>query len=66
MVKWIGIAFVAIIAIMIATGNMGGSRDATNNYGKVMRGGWEFILLWFHPFFISNISFKDISITRNL
>jgi hypothetical protein len=39
MVKWIGIAFVAIIAIMIATGNMGGSRDATNNYGKIMRGG---------------------------
>jgi len=40
MVKWIGIAFVVIIVGMIATGNMGGSRDATNNYGKVMRGGW--------------------------
>ena len=39
MLKWIGIAFVAIIVIMIATGNMGGAKDATNNYGKVMRGG---------------------------
>jgi len=39
MVKWIGIAFVVVIIGMIATGNMGGSRDATNNYGKVMRGG---------------------------
>ncbi|MGB5867803.1 MAG: hypothetical protein WBG69_08055 [Arcobacteraceae bacterium] len=37
--KWIGIGAIVIIAIMIATGNMGGSRDATNNYGKVMRGG---------------------------
>ena len=39
MVKWIGIGFVVIIFIMIVSGNMGGSRDATNNYGKVMRGG---------------------------
>ena len=38
-VKFIGIGIVLVIAIMIATGNMGGSRKATNNYGKVMRGG---------------------------
>lgn len=39
MVKWIGIALVIIIGAMIATGNMGGASDATNNYGSVMRGG---------------------------
>jgi len=37
--KVIGIGIVLVIAIMIVTGNMGGSKDATNNYGKVMRGG---------------------------
>jgi len=37
-VKWIGIAFVAFILIMIATGNMGGSKDATQNYHSVMTG----------------------------
>jgi heme A synthase len=36
--KWIAIGIIVVIAIMIATGNMGGSRDATSNYGKVMRG----------------------------
>jgi len=39
MVKWIGIAIVVVIVGMIATGNMGGASKATNNYGKVMRGG---------------------------
>ena len=39
MVKWIGIAFVVVIFLMIVTGNMGGSRDATQNYNKVMTGG---------------------------
>ena len=39
MVKYIAIGFVVVIGIMIATGNMGGSSKATNNYGKVMRGG---------------------------
>jgi hypothetical protein len=38
-VKVIGIGIVVAIVIMIATGNMGGSSKATNNYGKVMRGG---------------------------
>ena len=37
--KWLGIGIVVIIVVMIATGNMGGSRDATSNYGSVMRGG---------------------------
>jgi len=39
MVKWIGIAFVVVIGIMIATGNMGGAKNATGNYNKVMSGG---------------------------
>lgn len=39
MVKWIGIAIVAALVIMIATGNMGGAKSATGNYNKVMRGG---------------------------
>ncbi len=38
-VKVIGIGIVLVIVIMIVTGNMGGSRKATDNYGKVMRGG---------------------------
>jgi hypothetical protein len=38
MFKWIAIGIVAIIGIMIATGNMGGATKATNNYVKV-RGG---------------------------
>ena len=41
--KWIIIAIVAVIGIMIATGNMGGATQATNNYVKV-RGGWEIAL----------------------
>ena len=36
--KWIAIAFVMIIGIMIITGNMGGANNATANYVKV-RGG---------------------------
>jgi len=39
MVKWIGIAFVVVIGIMIATGNMGGAKSATGNYVDKMRGG---------------------------
>jgi hypothetical protein len=39
MIKWIGVGLVLVVFIMIITGNMGGSREATNNYGKVMRGG---------------------------
>ena len=38
MIKWIGLTIVAIIGIMITTGNMGGATKATNNYVKV-RGG---------------------------
>lgn len=37
--KWILIIFAAVIAIAIATGYTGGAKDATTNYGKVMRGG---------------------------
>jgi hypothetical protein len=37
--KWIVIIFAAVITIAIVTGYMGGAKDATNNYGKVMRGG---------------------------
>ena len=39
MLKWIGIAFVAVVLIMIATGNMGGAKKATQNYADVMRAG---------------------------
>ncbi len=38
MLKWIAIAFIGAIIFMIATGNMGGSKKATTNYNKVMRG----------------------------
>lgn len=38
MLKWIGIAFVVVIVAMIATGNMGGAKNATGNYVKVMKG----------------------------
>ncbi len=37
-VKWIGIGFVVLLVLAIATGNMGGSREATKNYNKVMTG----------------------------
>jgi hypothetical protein len=39
MLKWIAILFVGGIIYMIATGNMGGSKSATQNYADVMRGG---------------------------
>jgi len=39
MLKWIGIGFVVLIVIAIATGYTGGASTATNNYGSVMRGG---------------------------
>ncbi len=37
--KWIIIIFAAFVAIAVITGYTGGAKDATNNYGKVMRGG---------------------------
>jgi len=36
--KWIAIIFVGVIVYMIATGNMGGAKSATQNYADVMRG----------------------------
>ena len=36
--KWIIIISVIVIGIMVATGNMGGASEATNNYGSVMGG----------------------------
>ncbi len=39
MIKWIGIVLVGAVIFAIATGYMGGAKKATNNYGKVMRGG---------------------------
>jgi len=38
MAKWIGIAIVVVLVIMIATGNMGGARDAAQNGTNVQRG----------------------------
>ena len=38
MLKYIAIAFVAVVVYMIATGNMGGAKKATQNYSEVMRG----------------------------
>lgn len=37
-VKLVGIGFILVIALMIATGNMGGSKEATTNYHSVMGG----------------------------
>jgi hypothetical protein len=37
-VKLIGIAIIVTIVFMIATGNMGGSKEATGNYHSVMTG----------------------------
>jgi hypothetical protein len=36
MLKWIGILFVSAIIYMIATGNMGGAKKATQNYSDVI------------------------------
>lgn len=38
MFKWILIAFVAAIAYMVYTGNMGGAKEATQNYVDVRSG----------------------------
>lgn len=38
MFKWIAIVFICVIVYMIATGNMGGAKDATQNYVDVKRG----------------------------
>ena len=35
--KWVIIAVVVVIGFMILTGNMGGSKEATQNYADVMR-----------------------------
>ena len=35
--KWIIVAGVVAIGFMIVTGNMGGSKEATQNYADVMR-----------------------------
>lgn len=37
--KWFVLIFALAIGIAIATGYMGGAKEATTNYGKVMRGG---------------------------
>ena len=37
--KWVIIIFVGVIGYMIATGNMGGAKNATQNYADVMYGG---------------------------
>ena len=37
--KWVIIIFVSVIGYMIATGNMGGAKKATQNYADVMYGG---------------------------
>ncbi len=39
MVKYILILFVIVIGYFIATGSTGGSKQATGNYVKTMRGG---------------------------
>ena len=38
MLKWILILFVGAVAYMIATGNMGGAKKATQNYVNKTRG----------------------------
>lgn len=37
--KWILIIFALAVGIAIYTGNMGGAKEATSNYNKVMRPG---------------------------
>lgn len=36
--KYVAIIAIAAIGYMIITGDLGGAKDATNNYGSVMRG----------------------------
>ncbi len=36
--KWVIIIFILVIAVAIGTGYMGGAKDATSNYNKVMTG----------------------------
>ncbi|MEA1914664.1 MAG: hypothetical protein U9N30_05030 [Campylobacterota bacterium] len=36
--KWAIIIFILVIGYMIFTGNMGGAKNATSNYQKVMLG----------------------------
>lgn len=37
-VKWIGVVFVAVLVIAIASGYRGGAKNATANYHSVMTG----------------------------
>jgi heme A synthase len=37
--KWFIIILAVVIGIAIYTGNMGGAKDATGNYNKIMRPG---------------------------
>lgn len=36
--KWFIIIFIIVIGIAISTGYMGGARDATSNYNKLLTG----------------------------
>lgn len=36
--KWLVFGFILVIAIAIGTGYMGGAKNATSNYNKVMTG----------------------------
>jgi len=36
--KWIGIGFIALVVLAIIFGYMGGAKQATSNYNKVMTG----------------------------
>jgi type IV secretory pathway VirB2 component (pilin) len=36
--KFVVLIAVVVIGYMVITGDMGGAKDATNNYGSVMRG----------------------------
>jgi heme A synthase len=37
--KWVIIILVLVVGYAIYTGNMGGAKDAANNYNKVLRPG---------------------------
>lgn len=38
MMKWILLLVIGYVIYMVATGNMGGARDATANYNKLLTG----------------------------
>ncbi len=37
--KWVIVIIVSVVGYMIYSGNMGGAREATKNYNKVMQKG---------------------------